>query len=361
MKNLIITKLVLVLLLCGSFAQAQTLKGSAASIDKQYRAARAYGYAFVNTAREVQPNVNSRQLVRVSPDRYLEMHDVSYPYAVSGTKLFLSRLSAQYYSACGEKLTVTSLLRPRDRQPANAVAHSVHPTGMAADLRIPSERKCEVWLERTLLSLERQNVVDVTREHYPPHFHVAVFARNAETTVADNTGSSQESAVADIGNVVADVAATANSSESAIPEVVASADPGESAVPKAVTRTKAQASKAPSTVSRKGYVVRKGDTLSEIADRTGVRVSQLRMANRLRGNLISAGQTLHIPTTAKVASAASKNNVVAVNEFTHRVNRGDTLWTIANRYGTSVQQLRRVNSKASDSLQVGQVLKISRG
>jgi LysM repeat protein len=359
LKNLIITKLVLVLLLCGSFAQAQTLKGSAESIDKQYRAARAYGYAFVNTSSEVRPNVNSRQLVLVNPDRYLELHDVSYPYAVAGTKLFLNRLSAQYYSACGEKLTVTSLLRPRDRQPANAVAHSVHPTGMAADLRVPSERKCEVWLERTLLSLERQNIVDVTREHYPPHFHVAVFAKNYETTVADNSRSSEESAVAD----VVDVAASADSSEPAIPEVLAKADSSESAVPETVSRTKSQASKAPLTVSKKGYVVRKGDTLSEIADRTGVRVSQLRMANRLRGNLISAGQTLRIPTTATVARAraASKNDVVAVNEFTHRVNRGDTLWTIANRYGTSVQQLRRANSKASDSLQVGQVLKISRG
>lgn len=340
-------------MLCGSFAQAQTLKGSAASIDKQYRAARAYGYAFVNTAREVQPNVNSRQLVRVSPDRYLEMHDVSYPYAVSGTKQFLSRLSAQYYSACGEKLTVTSLLRPRDRQPANAVAHSVHPTGMAADLRIPSERKCHVWLERTLLSMEKQHLVDVTREHYPPHYHVAVFAKNYETTVAANSGSAEQSARAD-------VVASVESSESAVPQVVASAVSSESAVLPAVTRSKAQASKA--TMSKKGYVVRKGDTLSEIAARTGVRVSQLRMANRLRGNLISAGQTLHIPGTAKVARAVpSKNDMVAVNEFTHRVNRGDTLWTIANRYGTSVKQLRRVNSKASDSLQVGQVLKISRG
>ena len=102
MKRLIIAKLALASLVCASLAQAQTLMGSAASIDKQYRAARSYGFAFVSTAREVQPNVNSRQLQRVSPDRYLELHDVSYPYAVSGTKQFLHRLSQQYYSACGE-------------------------------------------------------------------------------------------------------------------------------------------------------------------------------------------------------------------------------------------------------------------
>jgi LysM repeat protein len=114
-------------------------------------------------------------------------------------------------------------------------------------------------------------------------------------------------------------------------------------------------------VAQSSYVVRKGDSLSEIADRTGVSVPQLRSANGLRGNLINAGQKLRIPSAGKVASMASKNDVVAANASTHRVNRGDTLWTIANRYGTSVKQLRRVNSRASDSLQVGQVLKISKG
>jgi LysM repeat protein len=116
-------------------------------------------------------------------------------------------------------------------------------------------------------------------------------------------------------------------------------------------------------VAQRSYVVRKGDSLSKIADRTGVSVPQLRAANGLRGNVINAGQKLRVPTAGQrqVASSASKNNVVAVNEITHRVNRGDTLWTIANRYGTSVQKLRQSNSKAGDSLQVGQVLKISRG
>jgi LysM repeat protein len=47
--------------------------------------------------------------------------------------------------------------------------------------------------------------------------------------------------------------------------------------------------------------------------------------------------------------------------ITHQVNRGDTLWQIANRYGTSVEKLRRSNRQASDSLQVGQVLRITKG
>ena len=301
MRKQLITKLSMALLLCTGFASAQTLKGSPASIDRQYRAALSYGLAFVDSARSVQNHVNSNQLVRVNPDRYLELHDVSYPYAVPGTKQFLSRLSGQYHNACGEKLTVTSLLRPRDRQPSNSVAHSVHPAGMAVDLRIPRSQKCRTWLENTLLSLEKQHVVDVTRERYPPHYHVAVFARNAETRVVVNSSSSQK------------------------------------------------------------YVVRRGDTLSEISARNGVSVAQLRAANNLRGNLINIGQKLRIPAAGSRQNAAAGDEMLASNEITYRVNRGDTLWRIANRYGTSVQKLRQNNSQAGDALQVGQVLKISKG
>lgn len=338
MKHLIIIKFGLAILLCGSLAQAQTLMGSAASMEKQYQLARTYGFNFVNTASEVQRNVNSSQLVRVNPDRYMELHAVSYPYAVSETKLFLQRISAQYYSACGEKLVVTSLLRPRNRQPANASARSVHPTGMAADLRIPAKQDCRAWLERTLLALEKERVLDVTREHYPPHYHVAVYAKQYETRVAAIYGSSYGQAVTEF-----------------------SSQPQPEREVTVATRPVTQ----PRTVAQQSYVVRKGDSLSLIADRTGVSVPQLRAANGLRGNLINAGQKLRVPTAGQgqrqVASRGGNNNVVAVNEITHRVNRGDTLWRIANRYGTSVQKLRQSNSKAGDSLQVGQVIKISRG
>ena len=323
------------LLLCTGLAQAQTLMGSAASMEKQYQLARSYGFNFVNSSSELQRNVNSSQLVRVNPDRYMDLHAVSYPYAVSETKLFLGRLTAQYYSACGEKLVVTSLLRPRNRQPANASVRSVHPTGMAVDLRIPAKQNCRSWLENTLLSLEKERVLDVTRERYPPHYHVAVYAKQYETRVASIYGSN-------FGQPVTELRSQPEHEVTAVTTATAS---------RPATRIATQGS----------YIVRKGDSLSKIADRTGVSVPQLRSANGLRGNLINAGQKLRIPTTGDVASAVSKNDVVAANEFTHRVNRGDTLWTIANRYGTSVKQLRRVNSRTGDSLRVGQVLKISRG
>ena len=292
------------MLLCGSGSvlQAQSLKGSSTSIENQYRTAISYGYAFVNNARSVKEYVNPDELVRVSPDRYLELHDVSYPYARSGTKLFLNRLSSQYHNACGEKMTVTSLLRPRDRQPANSTKRSVHPTGMAVDLRVPKTHKCRSWLEKTLLSLERDRVLDVTRERRPPHYHVALFVKSYEKRLGLTSRTKQ---------------------------VASYSGPGQK------------------------YVVRRGDTLSQIAARTGVSVARLRAANGVRGNRIYAGQKLHLPSDG--------NRLLAANEITHRVNRGDTLWQIANLYGTSVNQLRRVNGQRGDSLQIGQVLKITKG
>ena len=318
MKRLITAKWLLALLLCASFAQAQSLKGSPASIQKQYGTAQSYGLAFVNNARSVRNYIGPGQLVRVTPTRTMDLHDVSFPYAQPGASLFVSRLSQQYYSTCGEKLVVTSLLRPRDRQPANSVAHSVHPTGMAVDLRIPKTGRCRAWLEDTLLSLERSNIVEATRERFPPHYHVAVFTRRYESYVAGLGG-----------------------------EVPKSAPKAINVAPQRVAYTNAG----------RQYTVRRGDSLSEISSRTGVSVAQLRAVNGLRGNLIRAGQKLEIPGQ----SVALNLSDLSDGAITHRVNRGDTLWHIANRYGTSVKELRNANSQYGDALQVGQVLIISKG
>src|SRR5690606_29961851 len=98
-------------------------------------------------------------------------------------------------SACGEKMVVTSLTRPINLQPANASEASVHPTGMAVDLRVPRDDKCRRWMETTLLSLEGTGVLDVTREYYPPHYHVAVYTKMYGNYVAslDAKGGEQTS------------------------------------------------------------------------------------------------------------------------------------------------------------------------
>ncbi|MEO7456251.1 MAG: hypothetical protein ABIY52_08310, partial [Gemmatimonadaceae bacterium] len=74
------------------------------------------------------------------------------------------------------KLTITSLTRPTTLQPRNAHKLSVHPAGMAVDLRVPADATNRAWLEKELLALEHDGLIDVTREHTPAYYHIAVFA-----------------------------------------------------------------------------------------------------------------------------------------------------------------------------------------
>lgn len=335
MKNLIISYLFVVVSLAANQALGQTLKGSPASVKKQYTLAQTYGFKFIQTSSEVAPTVKSGKLHRVSAGPHLELHSVSFPYAVAETKLFLDRISQQYHAACGEKLTVTSLLRPANRQPTNSVARSVHPTGMAVDLRIPAKGKCRSWLEDTLLYLEKEQVLDVTRERFPPHYHVAVYAEPYEARVlAMQAKAPQPTTIAQ---------AAPTTTTQAEPAALAQTEPAQHIA----------VSSAPAGDQQ--YIVRKGDSLWEISVSTGVTVAALRSANNLQGNRIEAGQTLRLPDATNTSAQLAHNSVI-----THRVNRGESLWTIANRYGTSVKKLQQTNNTGK-VLKVGQVLTIRGG
>jgi membrane-bound lytic murein transglycosylase D len=103
--------------------------------------------------------------------------------------------------------------------------------------------------------------------------------------------------------------------------------------------------------STSGYHrVKWGETLSEIADEYGVSQRDLRSWNKLdeRGS-IRAGQRLRVASPAAKASSAR----------THVVRWGDTLSGLAKRYGVSVTELRRVNGlSAGETLRAGEALKI---
>jgi hypothetical protein len=151
-----------------------TLRGSRASMLRQNRIARAESYSFLRTPTQVLRFVDDGHLVHVAGS---DDYDViaGYPYARPVVRSFIERLSADYRAACGEKLVVTSLMRPSTRQPRNASPLSVHPAGMAVDLRVSARTECRDWLSDELLTLEDRGVIDATRENRPPHFHVAVF------------------------------------------------------------------------------------------------------------------------------------------------------------------------------------------
>ncbi len=105
------------------------------------------------------------------------------------------------------------------------------------------------------------------------------------------------------------------------------------------------------------HTVGHGDTISSIARRYRVSQSELKAANALDSAVIRVGQVLQIPqrSTASVAVAAAP----AADFHTHRVRSGQTLGSIASRYGVSVTDLRHANSLGSSSLiRVGQTLRV---
>ena len=104
----------------------------------------------------------------------------------------------------------------------------------------------------------------------------------------------------------------------------------------------------PEGSSNNFYTVVKGDSLYSIARRYGVTVQALRDANNLTSDTLSVGQVLRIPS--------NNGNVPPSGNVTYTVQRGDSLWSIASRYGISVNDLRQANNLTSDTLSIGQVL-----
>jgi LysM repeat protein len=115
---------------------------------------------------------------------------------------------------------------------------------------------------------------------------------------------------------------------------------------------------APDTGS---YVVQRGDTLAAIAARSGVSMSALAQANGIRNaNLIYVGQILTVPGQSESGSAASSKPASGGSVYV--VRRGDTLSSIAARYGTSVSALMAANGiRNPDRIYVGQRLVIGGG
>jgi hypothetical protein len=260
-----VTGMSALLVLATTPLQAQTLRGSPASVDRQYHVAKQHDFTFLRTSQQVRRFADQGYLVRLPGNQDYMLARVSHPYARPEVKLFIERLSAQYRAACGEQLVVTSLTRPLNGQPPNASSRSVHPTGMAVDLRVSQRPRCRSWLESTLLSLERRGVINATREHRPPHYHVAVFPRQYASYVAALDGRpGARLAAADAERAEREARA------------------GEARLAAAME-----------------YRVRRGDSLWSIARRHGVTVDTLKEANRLNGSRIYAGQTLQIPAVGR--------------------------------------------------------------
>lgn len=226
-----------------------TLRGSPASVDRMYQQARSHDLTFYRTATGVRGAARDGDLVRMSGNADYRLAGVSHPYALSITRTFVQRLARQYRQTCREQLVITSAMRPTSLRLVNSVDRSVHPTGMAIDIRRPNNRRCLDFLRETLLRLEREGVLEATEERRPPHFHVAVYPGPYRRYIGD-----------------AEEAPAGQRSAS-----------------------------RPPAPRRDTYRVRQGDSLWEIARRHNTTVDRLRVANDMRTNRIVAGQVLIIP------------------------------------------------------------------
>ncbi len=268
--------LVAVSIALATTAGATSLKPSSGSMSRQIRAARQHDFTYLKTRSAVYSFVARGYLVPVRGNRDYTLERVSFPYARAEVKLLLERLGKQYRGACGERLVVTSLTRPRSHQPPNASKKSVHPTGMAFDLRRSRGRKCRRWLEKTLLSLEGSGVLEATRERWPPHYHVALFPKSYRRYL---TKLGASSALAQLDSQRAARAKTRN------------AQAGTSRTGTAQAGT-SQAGTAQTTAVHR---IRRGDTLWNIARRYRTTVEELKRSNRLRSDRIKVGQKLRVP------------------------------------------------------------------
>ena len=97
-------------------------------------------------------------------------------------------------------------------------------------------------------------------------------------------------------------------------------------------------------ISDNTYIVKKGDSLYSISNKYNTTVNELKNINNLSSNLLSVGQVLKLPT--------QKSNI-------YIVKKGDSLYSIASKYNTTVNELKKINNLSSNLLSIGQELKIS--
>lgn len=99
------------------------------------------------------------------------------------------------------------------------------------------------------------------------------------------------------------------------------------------------------------YKVKSGDSLWDIAKEYNTTVATLKKINNLTSDKLTVNQQLFIP---KSDNSSVKNT----GEINYVVQKGDNLWTIANKYDTTINDIKNLNNLKTNTLQIGQVLKI---
>ena len=259
------------------------LRGSQESVQKMWDFATTHSLTFYQTPRDIDQAVADGKLVPLIGDATYELtRGVGFSYATREAKQFVAAFAPQYLAACGAPLVVTSAARPTNRQPRNSNPYSVHPTGIAVDLRRPPAGPCQRWLRAALAELEEQGYVEATEERRPVHLHVAVLTEPGKIAALPPLASAALAGSAPrVQRSNGEVAA-----RSTIAAVRVSNPPIRSTAAQSDDRIRART-----------YRVRAGDTLWDVAQRSGVSVQALARANRRSQRaVLRAGTILKVPS-----------------------------------------------------------------
>lgn len=106
------------------------------------------------------------------------------------------------------------------------------------------------------------------------------------------------------------------------------------------------------------YVVKRGDNLYSIADKFNISVDDIKKINNLKGNALTIGQTLIIESYPEDGEILECYGNSGDEYITYIVKDGDDLYSVARRYNTSVQKIKELNNLTSDDLSIGQILQV---
>jgi hypothetical protein len=276
--------------------QPSALRGSKASVEKMYTFARRYGYPFYLTPATLDDAIAKGKLVPLPGDENYELaRGVGFSYATTEARDFIMQFAPQYLAACGAPLTVTSAARPLSRQPRNANPHSVHPTGIAVDIRRPYPGPCLTWVRNALAELESRGFVEATEEHHPVHIHLAVLkAPGTRFSLPDLTNGVRVARQAPPPALVASVSTVPATSTASTVSMVSTVSTVSSVSDGSVSLS--PAARSDSGSARRLYQVRQGDTLWDVAQMAGVSVKALAAANnRSPKSVLKPGTVLKLP------------------------------------------------------------------
>jgi len=107
------------------------------------------------------------------------------------------------------------------------------------------------------------------------------------------------------------------------------------------------------------HKVARGESLSVIANKYGTSTKAIMQANKLKSSSLAIGQMLTIPGSSGAIAVPQIKNPVETKTLTHVVQRGEYLGKIASKYKVSVAAIKRENNLKSDTLKLGQKLKIT--